>query len=160
MASHVPGYGVYMPAPPLWWIGLFYLGLTAWVMRWRTRWGRVPFIAVALALALSYIFNDAAARNSREFRMTLVDVGHGQAAVVQLPTGETVLFDAGAEGAGTAAAEAVAQVLWARHVDRIDAFCISHMNEDHLDFLPYLARRFTIGKVVVPRAGELEARWA
>ncbi len=110
---------------------------------------------MAVLLALSYIWVDASVRAHRDFRLTLVDVGHGQAALVEVPTGETVLFDAGTEGGGRARAQALAEVLWSRHVDRIDALCVSHMNEDHVDFLPYLARRFDIGKVVVPQASEL-----
>ncbi len=155
LPAHLPGFGVYLPAPPLWWIGLYYLGLSAWVLRWRLRGGRVSFIFVVLALSLSYIWVDASVRAHRDLRLTLVDVGHGQAALVEVPTGETVLFDAGTEGGGRARAQALAEVLWRRHIDRIDAVCISHMNEDHLSFLPYLARRFAIGQVVVPRAGEL-----
>ena len=156
-SSHLPGYGVYVPDVPLWWVALFFVAMTAWVMRWRTRWGRVSFIVVVLVLSLSYVFNDAAARAHRQFRLTLLDVGHGQAVLVELPTGETVLLDAGAEGGGAAGARALAEVLWHRHVDHLDAVCISHMDADHLDFLPFLARRFTIGKLVVPRAGELGA---
>jgi competence protein ComEC len=122
-------------------------------MRWRTRWGRVSFIVVVLALGLTYIWHDAAVRTGRPFALTLLDVGHGQCAVVELPTGETMLFDAGAQSPG--AAEVPAGVLWANHEDGLDAVCISHMNQDHVSFLPYLARRFAVGKVLVPRAGEL-----
>jgi competence protein ComEC len=154
-ASRLPGYGVYLPTPPVWWIGLYYLALSGWVMRWRTRWGRVSFIAAVLVLAMTYVGNDAVVRSHRDFRLTLVDVGHGQAALAEAPSGETVLFDAGTEGGGRARAQALAEVLWRRHIDRIDALCISHMNEDHLSFLPYLARRFSIAKVIVPQAGDV-----
>ncbi len=147
-ARHVPGFGVYVPAPPLWWIGLFYAGLGLWVMRRRLRAGRWFFLAVVLALCLTYIWQDAAIRLRRDFRITVADVGHGQAVVCRLPEGRNTLFDAGSWSAGRA--EVMAGILWEARMDALGAVVISHMNADHCNFLPYLSRRFAVGRVVVP----------
>jgi len=33
LVCRLPGYGVYMPSPPWWWVGLFYVALVVWVAR-------------------------------------------------------------------------------------------------------------------------------
>jgi len=148
-ASRLPGYGVYLPAPPVWWVALFFAAVGVWVMRRRLWRGRPVFIAAVLALGLTYIWQDAAVRLGREFKMVVADVGHGQAVVVELPRGQTVLFDAGARSPH--AAERVASILWKDHVDHVNAAVLSHFNTDHCVFFPYLTRRFRIARAVLPK---------
>jgi competence protein ComEC len=64
-----------------------------------------------------------------------------------------MLIDAGASQAGRA--QTLAEVLWERHVDTVEAAVLSHMDQDHVNFLPYLHRRFTIDSAVIARARPL-----
>ncbi len=145
-AGGLPGFGLYVPAPPIWWIALFYIGLVVWVFRAKFRGGRATFVVVVLTLSLSYMWHDAAVRLQRGPRLVLADVGHGQAAVLESAAGSVLMFDAGSSSPSRA--EAVAGLLWRDHVDRVDALVVSHMNKDHVSFLPYLHRRFGIETVV------------
>ncbi len=147
-ARRLPGYGVYLPAPPMWWVGLFFAAVGVWVMRRRVWRGQPVFILVVLVLGLSYVWQDAAVRMRREFRMVVADVGHGQSLVLGLPGGETLLFDAGSSN--PRAAERVASILWQDRVERISAVLISHYHSDHCVFLPHLAERFRIARAVLP----------
>ncbi|MHC4480816.1 MAG: ComEC/Rec2 family competence protein, partial [Planctomycetota bacterium] len=147
-ASGLPGFGVYVSAPPLWWAALFYVALAAWVLRERLPGRRAAFVGAALALGLGYVGAEAAARWGRPFRFTVADVGTGQAALARLPGGEAVLFDAGAFGAGRATA--VAEMLWADRVRRIEGVVLSHLNSDHCNFLPFLSERFELEQVAFP----------
>lgn len=148
-ASGLPGYGVYLPAPPIWWLALFFAAVGAWVMRRRLWKGRPVFIIAVLVLGLTYIWHDAAVRLGREFKMVVADVGHGQSVVVELPRGQTALFDAGARSPH--AADRVASILWKDHVDHVNAAVLSHYDSDHCVFLPYLARRFRVSRAILPR---------
>jgi len=155
IASHLPGFAAYLPAPPAWWVGLCYAAMGAWVLRWRLPAGRALFLAAAAVLAVGYLGNELAVRCDRRFRMTVADVGMGQAALIELPTGQALLFDAGSRrwSAGTA----VAEMLWHRHVGRLDAVVASHLDSDHCNFIPFLAERFDVAQVVLPAVGELGA---
>ncbi|MCD6416637.1 MAG: ComEC/Rec2 family competence protein [Planctomycetes bacterium] len=147
-ADRLPGTPIYLSSPPLWWIGLFYLALALWATRRRLLRGRWAFVTVVLILALSFVWNDAAVRVRRPFHVVLADVGHGQAAIVELPGGEVLMLDAGSSQAG--AGGAVSDMLLGDHVDYISAAVISHANTEHCSFLPMLVRRFGVGKVVLP----------
>jgi len=84
-------------------------------------------------------------------RATFVAVGSGNATLVELPCGRTLLYDAGSSLSYARAAEGVtAPVLWWRGVGRLDAAFLSHPHFDHFkDVLP-LVDRFGIRRVFVP----------
>jgi competence protein ComEC len=150
-SSHVPGFGVYVPSPPVWWLALFYVFLAIWVLRDRLPAGRRAFLCAAVVLAAAYAVDDAAARLGRDFTLILTDVGSGQAALIDVPGSRPVLIDAGSSR--RSAERAVAEVLWHRRFMRLGAIVLSHYDRDHCDFVPYLARRFRIDSVAVPPVG-------
>jgi len=147
-ASHLPGFVTYGPAPPVWWIAAFYGVLVFWVVRGRVRAGRWAFLAGVVLLGGAYIASDAAGIRSGVLTVTVADVGHGQCVALRLPSGATMLYDAGSYSAGRAAA--VAEALWAQHIRRIGALVISHRDYDHCSFVPYLRRRFEVRTLVMP----------
>lgn len=152
-SAWLPGFGVYMPSPPAWWIGLFCIALGAWVLRGRLHAGRKVAVAAALVLGASFLVNDVAARLDRPFRLTVADVGAGQAALLQVPEGQTLLFDAGSFRQG--AEVAVAELLWHERVRHVNVAVASHLNTDHCNFLPFLSRRFEIDQIIAPATGFL-----
>ena len=80
----------------------------------------------------------------------LLAVGHGLAAVIQTPGGETFLYDCGRMGDPSVGRRIVAPALWARGISRIDTVFLSHADHDHYDGLPDLLDRFAISQVRVP----------
>ncbi len=83
-----------------------------------------------------------------EARMTLCDVGHGQACVVALGDAGTVVVDCGAHTSGSRAARAVVAALPARR--RVDVLVLSHSDADHTCGVPDLLTRVAIGRAVLP----------
>jgi competence protein ComEC len=77
-------------------------------------------------------------------------VGHGLAVVLQLPDGQTLLYDCGRLGDPTVGRRIIAPALWARGVNRIDVVFLSHADQDHYDGLPDLLDRFPIAEVRLP----------
>jgi competence protein ComEC len=68
---------------------------------------------------------------------------------LESPTGETVLYDAGALGAPEYATQSIASYLWHRGIQRIDGIVISHADVDHYNAVPGLLGRFRVGAVYV-----------
>ncbi len=153
LASGAPGFGVYMPAPPAWWVALFYAALGVWIVRDRLPAGRRVVVGAAAALAVGLVAGAVVARVDRPFRLVVADVGSGQAAFACAPGGQVVLFDAGSQH--VAGRRAVADALWHYGIDSVDAAVVSDLSSDHCAFLPYLHRRFGIAELAVPAAVRL-----
>jgi competence protein ComEC len=87
---------------------------------------------------------------SREgLECSIVAVGHGTCVVLQAPTGETLLYDAGSLGSPEYATQRIACYLWHRGIMRIDGLVISHADVDHYNAVPGLLERFQVGTVYV-----------
>jgi competence protein ComEC len=113
-------------APPRWQVA----ALCAWVIV-----GLVPPVL------------RAASREGIE--CSFVAVGHGTCVVLETPTGDTLLYDAGALGSPEYATQTIAGYLWHRGIMRIDGLVISHADVDHYNAVPGLLERFRIGTVYV-----------
>lgn len=91
----------------------------------------------ALVLCGSWAWHAHDRATDDALRITILDVGQGDAAVIELPDGGVWLVDAGgAPGAGSRAMQvapgrAVAAFLRARGLGRIDVAVVSHPHPDH-----------------------------
>jgi competence protein ComEC len=69
--------------------------------------------------------------------LTAIDVGRGDALLLELPNGKTILVD----GGGTYSAQQfVIPYLLARHITHLDAIVCTHEHSDHIDGLVVLLR--------------------
>ncbi|HXJ19773.1 MAG TPA: DNA internalization-related competence protein ComEC/Rec2 [Polyangia bacterium] len=114
----------------------------------RRRWG-----AWATACALLAAGSIAARDHLRRHRTTLVatflDVGQGDAAVVEAPGGAVMLIDGGGTRDGTfdTGARIVEPFLRARGIGRLDVVALSHPHPDHLNGLFRIVQRFPVGEL-------------
>jgi competence protein ComEC len=69
--------------------------------------------------------------------------------VLETPTGETLLYDAGALAAPEFATQSIASYLWHRGITTIDGIVISHADVDHYNAVPGLLERFAVKAVYV-----------
>jgi competence protein ComEC len=84
----------------------------------------------------------------RDLRMTLLDVGQGSAALLELPGGRTVLVDGGGFADNSAfdvGAAVVAPFLWRNKIATVDTLILTHPNSDHLNGLVFIAENFNVG---------------
>ena len=109
------------------------------------RWRRLPRArraAVALALALLVAAAGATAldRPGAPSRLTVrfLDVGQGDATLIQHPDGSAVLFDGGPPEAGAA------RLIRRAGVTRLDAVVATHASRDHHGGLIEVLRRFPV----------------
>ena len=113
---------------------------------WRLRRGRARVGTVAALLAIGALIWSAAVRAGPpdSLTVTFLDVGQGDAAVVQTPEGATVLIDAGPDD------HAVATRLASMGVRRIDIAVATHAHADHVEGLPAVFARYPVGLVLEP----------
>ncbi|MDI9430434.1 MAG: DNA internalization-related competence protein ComEC/Rec2 [Planctomycetota bacterium] len=116
-----------------------YYGLVLLARFGRTR-RRYLKLGLCLVPAIVLVVWIGAIQWSRSHRdhlqMTCLDVGHGQAIVVQLPGKETVLFDAGSMYHRDIGSRVILPFLRHRGIARLDAVVLSHGDIDHVNGVP------------------------
>jgi competence protein ComEC len=145
LLSVLPGGEWYVAAPSALSILLFYGGL---ILLWQGVGGAVLRLTVGAGVVLVLVWWAWSPRmflDGDRFRVTFLDVGQGDSAVVELPDGQVVLIDGGAAyerfdmGRGV-----VAPFLWNRGIRAIDQVIGTHPQLDHVGGLPWVIRHFTV----------------
>ncbi|MBW1891007.1 MAG: DNA internalization-related competence protein ComEC/Rec2 [Deltaproteobacteria bacterium] len=84
---------------------------------------------------------------AKDLRVTILDVGQGSAALLELPKGYNILVDGGGFSDNTTfdvGARIVAPYLWKRKIKTIHSIVLSHPNSDHLNGLTYIVEHFNV----------------
>ncbi len=124
------GYGE-SPSPALGWMLGFYLLLLAGLLL-RTAELRRWVWRGTFAWTLGWLIFAAWPRTPETgLTCTFLDVGHGEAILIECPNGTSLLYDVGSLGDGRRAARAVQSQLRERGAGRVDALVISHADADH-----------------------------
>ena len=178
--------------------GLYYLPLS-FLIRRLARWRplrspaavderkavlhlRPGYAALAFVITLVIIVGHplSAGRPDGRLRVDFLDVGQGDAALVTMPDGTTLLVDGGGHpsftrrvesGAGERAepferdtrsiGEAVvSEYLWWRGLDSVDYILATHADADHMDGLNDVARNFSVRAAFVARAPQTDPEYA
>jgi len=139
----------WLPGPPDWWLAGFYGALGLLVafpaLRPPRRWC-LGLLAAWISLGLAIA---GWSRPQGRLQCCFMAVKHGCAVVLELPNGQTMLYDAGQLGSPTTAGRTVSDYLWERGITHLDAIVISHADTDHYNGLPTLLERFSVGAVYV-----------
>jgi len=119
----------------------------------------VPLRFVSEALGASVQWNGAAqtitivspgtgAAVSGTLKVHYIDVGQADAILIQLPSGQNMLIDAG----NNDDAYTVVNYLKSKGISTLDYVIGTHPHEDHIGGLDVVINSFVIGKVYLPRA--------
>jgi len=136
---------------PLLWMALYYPALTAALLA-RGRLRRLGRAALAVMLAAALVFGIALPVRplgaDGGMRITFIDVGQGDAILLQAPSGATVLVDGGMED------RVLAADLRSRGVRYIDAVVVSHPDADHIGGLDGALDNCEVAMLVHPATKE------
>jgi competence protein ComEC len=146
-AAAIPGAALAVPAPGLgaaacWYAALGLLPAAGESVRARAAGGTL----VAAALAL--VWWPALRPGDGLLRITFVDVGQGDATLVELPEGHRLLVDGGPAGPRRldVGRHVLAPLLWNRAATRLDLVALSHSDPDHSGGLRAILRDFRVDR--------------
>ena len=150
-----------VPPPSLVFMAAYYAGLA--VALWGSGVRRGCGIAAVLGSTMAIVsgqpagwLSDAAALRLRSgqalgLRVTMFDVGQGDATLVELPDSSRVLVDAGGTPFGNSTfdvgSRVLAPALWARGVRRLDTLVLTHGDPDHIGGVPSVIQDFAPPKL-------------
>ncbi|HEX2435497.1 MAG TPA: ComEC/Rec2 family competence protein [Solirubrobacterales bacterium] len=114
-------------------------------LRWRSRragaLALLAVVAVGLHLAVPASGGEDGREAAAELEITVLDVGQGDATLLEPPDGDPVLVDAGPPGAGIAAK------LAGEGVDRLAAVAVTHAQLDHAGGLDEVLAELPVGSL-------------
>ncbi len=142
LAAALPMASVRVPTPTLAELGIAYALLAL-------PWIAPPWRRTVAAIALGAMALDAAWWIQERWldahvRARFLDVGQGDATVVELPGGKVIVVDGGgfARSGFDVGERVVAPYLWSRKIHRVDVLVATHGDWDHQGGLHFLAREF------------------
>ena len=145
--ARLPGGEWYVAAPSIPTIALFYTGLliaSFQVIPWRVRVAGTGLSIVLIGWWLSPPISQA---DGDRWRVTFLDVGQGDSAVVELPDGQTVLIDGGARYERfDMGKNVIAPFLWSRRIHHISHVIGTHQQLDHVGGLIWVLRHMSVGR--------------
>lgn len=156
--AHAPLAAVPVAAPSLAEMLIFY-GLIVAAVEWRQgrlRISKASALATAAGVAAFALWaNVLAAASPARLVVTFLDVGQGDAIVVQAPSGRAVLIDGGGEVEGhltgfNIGARRVVPALRRMRLRSIDVVILTHPHEDHVGGLIAILQNFPVGLVLDP----------
>ncbi len=154
--AHAPLAAIPVAPPSLPEMLIFY-GLIVAAVEWRQgrlRVSKVSALAAAAAVAAFALWaNVLAAASPAHLAVTFLDVGQGDAIVVQAPSGRAVVIDGGGEVEGhltgyDVGARRVVPALRRLHLRSIDIVILTHPHEDHVGGLVAVLQTFAVGLVL------------
>lgn len=110
----------------------------------RGRWARWPALSAGVLLLAGSLAPALGSGPPAGLRVTFFDVGEGDSALVESPSGARILVDGGREP------EVIADALRRRGFERIDLVVSSHLHADHASGLPAVLRRFEVTMAIHP----------
>ncbi len=141
-----PGADIHFSAPHLLLVILFLiifatLLIAAASMRW-----------VSVAIAVFFILFLGMGRlrlPPKSLRVTFIDVGQGDAALIEFPGGETMLVDGGSGFPFDIGRAAITPFLWERKIDTIDYLVGTHPQMDHIGGFRSIIQKFKIKHLLI-----------
>ena len=133
-------------SPNAWQVGLTYALLLAPFVG-ITPWRRAAVIVVgSLILVASWVIPNHLFSARSLLRVTYLDVGQGNSAVVEFPGNGVMLIDGGGFHGGSfdVGQHVVAPYLWHRRFHRLEAMVLSHAHPDHFRGLNFIASHFSV----------------
>lgn len=154
VTAAMPGAMVHLPAPGPGAVVCYAAGLAAARLAWSMRglpgrsWWRATAAAAALLALLATVLTAWPALRPADgrLRMVVLDVGQGDATVLQAPDGRVALVDAGPGGPFRldTGERVVAPFLWNRGSLRLAAAVTTHDDIDHGGGMPAVRRLFSV----------------
>ncbi len=145
--ASIPGAQWSIAAPSISTMMLFYAGVLLTSLSPLSKQWRMTGAALALSLMAWWLVPSSHQGDGDHWRVTFLDVGQGDSALVELPNGHTVLIDGGARhDRFDTGRSVVAPFLWNRGVSHIDHVIGTHQQLDHVGGLIWILQHLSVGQ--------------
>jgi len=139
--SGFPGADFHFASPPLLLVILYY---SMFFFTLTTEKSRKWFFTLTAFFFVVFLGWGGLRITPGNLRVTFLDVGQGDATLIEFPHGKTMLIDGGTKRAGKFA---IAPFLWQKRIRTIDYLVGTHPEFDHIGGLPYILRKFNVKTV-------------
>ncbi len=150
LCAKTPGAEWHVASPTVMAMVAFYLLLAGaiWpVAEGRSLWWRRGCLIGVMLLLGWWGWSPRDLPGEDAVRVTFLDVGQGDACLLELPDGQTVLIDAGTRYDTLDMGRAVVgPYLWERGIARLDHVIATHPQLDHVGGLAWVVRSFDVGR--------------
>lgn len=152
LAAAIPDGHHWLPAPSVWMVAVFYLGMgVSMLARPRRAISYLRYTWILLwFLSATWMATSPRHLPSGHLEAIFVDVGHGTSVIVRFDDDDVWLYDCGRLGNDTLSSRGIDSALWSLGVTRLHGIFLSHADADHFNALPGLLDRFDIGAIYTP----------
>lgn len=145
--AHIPHAEWHVSSPSLPVILAFYLFLAMAMGPFRSVWLKRSSVAMVLLILIGWMWSPRPWSDGETLRVTFLDVGQGDACLIELPDRQTILIDGGATYETLDIGRAViAPYLWDRGISHIDHVIGTHPQLDHIGGLAWTVKQFEVGR--------------
>jgi competence protein ComEC len=141
------------PTPTAIWIGLGILLLFLWsFFKWKRFWIPCSYILLLLAF-LSFGWHPTLIQKQEKalLKITFLDVGEGDSAIISFPNGQHWVVDAGGLRESAHSLDigeaVVSRYLWHEWITKLDRAILSHSDIDHAGGMPAVIKNFTVSRL-------------
>jgi competence protein ComEC len=152
--THIPYAEYHVASPSGLSILVFYMAIVMTLWWWREpvaspkAYARTIAVGIASITLALWVWSPYAEPPDGEIRVSYLDVGQGDAILLQLPGPKIILVDGGAGFPRLDMGRAViAPYLWNQGITHIDLMVVTHPQLDHMGGLPYVLSRFSVGEI-------------
>jgi competence protein ComEC len=147
LSASFPYASLFVSTPTAFEIILFYSLLLMAVHLRKGKKVRYLFLGCCIVLVLNFAFWNTKGWFQKNLRVTFIDVGHGDAILIEFPKGKRMLMDGGGlrEDRFDIGKNVIAPFLWKKKIRKIDFLVLTHPDPDHLKGLNFIASHFSIG---------------
>ncbi|MBI1975967.1 MAG: ComEC/Rec2 family competence protein, partial [Candidatus Omnitrophica bacterium] len=144
----IPGGAWYVPRPPPWLAAAYYVFLIILLTAYSPHCRRIPRFLILWFFFVTLLFwFPLLPKTSHALEVTFFDVGHGDAALVEFPRGETLLIDTGRETQPNPSLHPVLTYLRMKGIRFLDGVVLSHADKDHMGGFDFIQKQIRVARL-------------
>ncbi|OGP94188.1 MAG: DNA internalization-related competence protein ComEC/Rec2 [Deltaproteobacteria bacterium RBG_16_54_18] len=143
LLASLPFASSYLPGPTALEMIIFYAFIATLLWLKRPAIKKIALVALVCVALLDLSYWGFKRYSMTDMRVTFLDVGQGDCALVEFPRGKTMLIDGGGlYGDFDVGEKVIAPFLWKRRILQVDYLLLSHPQPDHYKGLIFITRHF------------------
>lgn len=147
--THLPGVSFRVTTPTILEITLFYLFVAFLFNLKRLKRAGYATLVLLILITANHSYWYYTKNFNHNLRVTFLDVGQGDSALIEFPKGKRMIIDGGGSynDSFDTGRNILAPFLWREKIKRVDYLLLSHPHPDHLNGLRFIARNFRVKEI-------------